>query len=110
MTRYDSDDDDDVVLVCLMDSYIRKMHMRSIIPKYVSAFSGHERMYQLLTGHEGLLLEHIRMNRDYFHRLCTLFAIQNRIHETHTLTVQEQLMMFLTMVAHGNSNRGSVYE
>ncbi|KAL5580413.1 hypothetical protein UlMin_012855 [Ulmus minor] len=111
MSGYDSDDDDDVaVLVCMMDSMVRKLRRRSRIPKHVSSFSGHEKMCELVTGHEGLLLEHIRMNRDCFHRLCTLFTVQNRLQETHTLTVQEQLMLFLTMVAHGDSNRRTSYE
>ena len=112
MSGYDLDDDDDdvVVLVCVMDSVVRKLCKRSRIPKHVSSFSGHEKMCELITGHKGLLLEHIRMNRDCFHRLCTLFTVQNRLQETHTLTVQEQLMMFLTMVAHGDSNRRTSYE
>ncbi|KAL5548297.1 hypothetical protein UlMin_003528 [Ulmus minor] len=76
----------------------------------VDFVSGHEKICELITGHEGLLLEHIRMNRDCFHRLVTLFTMQNRLQETHTLTVQEQLMMFLTMVAHGDSNRRTLYE
>ncbi|KAL5550387.1 hypothetical protein UlMin_000563 [Ulmus minor] len=112
MSGYDSSDDDDdvVLLVCVMDSVIRKIRRQSRIPKHVSSFSGHEKMCELITGHEGLLLEHIRMNRDCFHRLVTLFTVQNRLQETHTLTVQEQLMMFLTMVAHGDSNRRTSYE
>ena len=109
MYGYDSDDDD-VILVCLMDSNVRKMCRRSRIPKHVSAFSEHEMMYELITSHEGLLLEHIRMNMDCFHMLYTLFAVQNRIQETHTLKVQKQLMMFLTMVAHGDSNKRSACE
>ncbi|KAL5568485.1 hypothetical protein UlMin_025060 [Ulmus minor] len=80
------------------------------VPKHVSSFSGHEKMCELITGHEGLLLEHIRMNRDCFYQLVTLFIVQNRLQETHTLTVQEQLMMFLTMVAHEDSNRRTSYE
>ena len=108
MSGYDSDDD--VVLVCIMDSVVRKLRRRSRIPKHVSSFNGHEKMCELITGHEKLLLEHIRMNRDYFHQLCTLFTVQNRLQETHTLTVQEQLMMFLTMVAHGDSNQRTSYE
>ena len=111
MSGYDSDDADDiVVLVCVMNSIVRKMRRRSRIPKHVSTFSGHERMCELIIGHEGLLLEHIRMNRDCFHQLYTLFTVQNRIHETHTLTVQEQLMLFLKMVAHKDSNKRSAYE
>ena len=93
-----------------MDSVVRKICRRSRLPKHVSSFSGHEKMCELITGHEGLLLEQIRMNRDCFHQLYTLFTIQNRLQEKHTLTVQEQLMMFLTMVAHGDSNRRTSYE
>ncbi|KAL5545998.1 hypothetical protein UlMin_005685 [Ulmus minor] len=112
MFGYDSSDDDDdvVLLVCVMDSVIRKIRRQSRIPKHVSSFSGHENILELITGHEGLLLEHIRMNRDCFHRLVTLFTVQNRLQETHTLTVQEQLMMFLTMVAHWDSNRRTSYK
>ncbi|KAL5578403.1 hypothetical protein UlMin_020102 [Ulmus minor] len=115
MSGYDSSDDDDddddvVLLVCVMDSVIGKIRRQSRVPKHVSSFSGHEKMCELTTGHEGLLLEHIRMNRDCFHRLVTLFTVQNRLQETHTLTVQEQLMMFLTMVAHVDINRRTSYE
>ncbi|KAL5552247.1 hypothetical protein UlMin_002423 [Ulmus minor] len=112
MSGYDSSDDDGdvVLLVCVMDSVVRKIRRQSRVPKHVSSFSGHEKMCELITGHEGLLLEHIRMNRDCFHRLVTLFTVQNRLQETHTLIVQKQLMMFLTMVAHGDSNRRTSYE
>ncbi len=111
MSGYDSDDDDDiVVLVCVMDSIVRKIRRGTRIPRHVSSISGHEKMCELVTGHEGVLLEHIRMNRDCFRRLCALFTVQNRLHETHTLTVQEQLMLYLTMVAHGDSNRRTQYE
>ena len=109
MSRYDYGDDDVAVLVCSMDSYVRKMHRRSRIPTHVSAFSWHERMSELLPNHEGRLLEHIRMNRNCFHKLCTLFTVQNCIQETHTLMVQEQLMMFLTMVAHKDSVEAKFY-
>ena len=50
------------------------------------------------------------MSRDCFIRLCTLFTVQNHIQETHTLTAHEQLMLFLMMVTHGDSNRRSAYE
>ena len=50
------------------------------------------------------------MNKDCFTWLCILFTIQNRIQETYTLIVQEQLMMFITMVAQGDSNIRSAYE
>ena len=110
MYGYDSDDDDVVVLVCVMDSVVRKLRKRSRIQKHVSSFSGHKKMCELVTSHEGLLLEHIRMNQYCFHKLCILFTVQNRLQETHTLTVQEQLMLFLTMVAHGDSNRRTSYE
>ena len=110
MSGFDSNDDDLVLLICVMDSYVQKMRRRSRIPKHVSAFSSHQRMSELISGHKGLLLEQIRMNMDCFNRLCTLFMFQNRVHEMHTLTVQKQLKMFLTMVAHCDSNRRSAYE
>ena len=50
------------------------------------------------------------MNKDYFNRLSALFTVKDHIQESHTLTVQEQLIMFLTMVAHGNINKRSAYE
>ena len=79
MFGYDADDDDVVVLICLMDYYIRKMRRRSRISNHVSALNKHERMCELLTAHEGLLLEQIRMNRDCFNRSVALFIVQNHI-------------------------------
>ena len=68
MSGYDSDDDNNVVLlVCMMDSVVRKIRRRSRLPNHVSSFSGHEKMCELVTGHEDLFLEHIRMNIDCFH-------------------------------------------
>ena len=64
MSGYDSSDDDDdvVLLVCVMDSVVRTIRMQSRVPKHVSSFSGHEKMCELIIGHKGLLLGHIRMN------------------------------------------------
>ena len=87
MSGYDSDDNDVAVLICLMDYYVRKLRRRSRISKHVSTFSGHERFCELLTDHEDLLLEQIKMNKDCFKRLCTLFTVQSHIQEIQTLTV-----------------------
>ena len=75
MSESDSEVHDLILLISLMDSYVRKMRRRSRIPKHVWTFSGHERMSKLILGHEDLLLEQIRMNRDCFNRLCTLFMV-----------------------------------
>ena len=110
MSGSKSDEDDLVLLVCLMDSFVRKIRRQLRIPKYVSVFSGDERMSKLISRHEGLLLEQIMMNWDCFTRLYTLFMFQNYIQEAHTLIVQEQLMIFITMVAYGDNSRRSAYE
>ena len=57
MSGYDSNNDDIAVLICLMDYYVRNLRRRSRIPKHVSTLSGHDRMCELLTSHEGFLLE-----------------------------------------------------
>ncbi|KAL5565246.1 hypothetical protein UlMin_028410 [Ulmus minor] len=74
MPGSESNEDDLILLVFLMDSFVRKICRRSRIPKHMSAFSGHERMSVLISRHEGLLLEQMRMNKDYFTRLCTLLT------------------------------------
>ncbi|KAL5546858.1 hypothetical protein UlMin_006545 [Ulmus minor] len=80
-----------------------------LVPKNVSAFTGRNRMLELLHGHDGQFVEVLRLNKECFYRLCSLLT-ENGLQDTRSISAQEQVMMFLTIVGHCDSNRRSGYE
>ena len=105
-----SDSDEDFPLfIVVLDYLIKKVRAASRVPKHVSAFTGRNRMLELLHGHDGQFVEVLRLNKDCFYRLCSLLT-ENGLQDTRSISAQEQVMMFLTIVGHCDSNRRSVYE
>ena len=94
-------DSDDVVLafVLLMDYFIRKLRSSFRIPKQVLIFSGRDQMMELLCGHEGCFVQVLRMKKECFFNLCGLISKNNGLQETRLISLQEQAMIFLTMVS-----------
>ena len=66
-------------------------------------------MMNLLQGHNRRFVEILRMPKACFLSLCGLLE-ENRVRDTRSLTVKEQLMMFLIVVGHCDSSRHSGYE
>ena len=72
-------------------------------------FTGFDRILDLLAGHDGRFVEILQIPKVCFIRLCGLLE-ENGVRETRSLTIQEHVMMFMTVVRHCNSNRHSSYE
>ncbi|KAL5542544.1 hypothetical protein UlMin_010254 [Ulmus minor] len=105
-----SDSDEELpVFIVVLDYLIKKVQAALRVPKHVSAFSGRNRMLELLHGHDGQFVEVLRLNKECFYRLCSLL-MENGLQDTKSIFAQEQLMMFLTIVGHCDSNQRSGYE
>ena len=96
-------DEETALIVLVMDYLVRKIRSASRIPKQVSTFTGRDWMMNLLQVHDGRFVEILRMPKACFLRLCGLLE-ENRVRDTRSLTVKEQLMMFLIVVGHCNSS------
>lgn len=105
-----SDSDDDIlVFVVLMDYYLNKILAVSRVPGQISAFNSQYWVVELLVGHDDVFFDILWMTKDCFLSLCHLLAKQG-LQETMSISVQEQVMLFLTVVGHCDSNRRSAYE
>ena len=102
-------DEEMAIIVLVMDYLVRKIQSASRIPKQVSTFTGRDRMINLLQGHDGRFVKILRMPKACFLRLCGLLK-ENRVRDTRSLSVKEQLMMFLIVTGHCDSSRRSGYE
>ncbi|KAL5547576.1 hypothetical protein UlMin_002807 [Ulmus minor] len=63
----------------------------------------------LLHGNDRRFVDILRMPKSCFVRLCDLLQ-QHGVRNTRSLSVEEQVMMFLLIVGHGDSTRRSGYE
>ena len=102
-------DEETAIIVLVMDSLVRKIRSASRIPKQVSTFIGQDRMMNLLQGHNERFFKILRMPKVCFLSLCSLLE-ENGVRDTRSLTVKEQLMMFLIVVGHCDSSQHSGYE
>ena len=96
-------------IILVMDYFYRKLRSASRVPQQVSNFSGHNRMLDLLHGNDRRFVDILQMPKSCFIRLCGLLQ-QNGVRNTRSLSVEEQVMMFLLVVGHGDSTRRSGYE
>ena len=102
-------DEETAIIVLVMDYFYRKIRLASRIPQQVSNFTGRDCMMDLLDGNDRKFVEILRMPKLCFLRLCGLLE-QNGVRNTRSLTVKEQLLMFLIVVRHCDSTRRSGYE
>ena len=102
-------DEEMTLIVLVMDYLVRKIRSTSRIPKQVSTFTGCDQMMNFLQGHDGRFVKILRMPKACFLRLCGLLE-ENGVRDTKSLTVKEQLMMFLIVFSHCDSSRRSGYE
>ncbi|XP_024023439.1 uncharacterized protein LOC112092203 [Morus notabilis] len=108
----DSDSEDDFVLgaaavwVCC-DDFLERPLPR---PRNNSHYTGHQRLGDLLDGHELVIYNQIRMGTDCFKRLSWLLEQKNLLKSTRNMNVDEQLMIFLTIVCQSESNRETQHQ
>ncbi|KAL5538240.1 hypothetical protein UlMin_046208 [Ulmus minor] len=102
-------DEELAIIILVMYYFYRKLRSASRVPQQVSNFSGHNRMIDLLHGNDRRFVDILRMPKSCFVRLCDLLQ-QHGVRNTRSLSVEEQVMMFLLVVGHGDSTRRSGYE
>ncbi|KAL5557660.1 hypothetical protein UlMin_033871 [Ulmus minor] len=78
--------------------------------QHTSILIGHKNMLELLNGHPQTLFDQIRMYKDCFHRLCAVLKDKNFLKTLRHVTVEEQVLIFLTTIAHCQTNRRSKKE
>ena len=102
-------DEETTIIVLVMDYFHRKIRSASRIPQQVSNFIARDRMMDILEGNDRRFIEILRMPKPCFVRLCSLLE-QNGVRNTRSLSVDEQVMIFLIVVGHCDSTRRSGYE
>jgi len=108
----DYDSEDDFVLgaaavwLCCNDFLERPLPR----PRNNSHYTGHQRLGDLLDGHELVIYNKIRMGTDCFKRLSWLLEQKNLLKNTRNMNVDEQLMIFLTIVCQSESNRETQHQ
>ena len=79
-------------------------------PKNDSHYTGMMRLSDLLNGHEMVIYNKIRMGSDCFRRLSWLLEQRNLLRSTRNMSVDEQLIIFLTIVCQSESNRETQHQ
>ncbi|KAL5553936.1 hypothetical protein UlMin_041337 [Ulmus minor] len=74
-----------------------------------AAFNGRNRTLELLQGPDDQFVQVLRLNKECFYRLSSLLT-ENGLRDTRSISAHEQLMMFLTIVGHCDTNRRSKFE
>ena len=104
----DSDEDFPPFIV-MLDYFCRKIRATSRVPRNLSTFNGRNRTLELLQGPDDQFVQVLRLNKECFYRLSSLLS-ENGLRDTRSISAHEQLMMFLTIVGHCDSNRRSRFE
>ena len=102
-------DEETSIIVLVMNYFYQKIWSASRVPQQVSNFTGHDCMMDLLQGNDRRFVKILRMPKPRFSRLCGLLE-QNGVRDTRSLSVKEQVMIFLIVVGHWDSTRRSGYE
>ena len=101
-----SEDEDDFMML----QFVLSMQQSSAIqrtPCTTSALTGHERMVEFLNGHYERMHNRFRMTTNYFMRLANMFEETGRLTHGCKVSVQEQVMIFLYVVAQNATCRTS---
>ena len=78
-------------------------------PMHNSILTGSMRVEELLNGHEEIILGMISMKAETFRSLSNLLACRELLKPTRNMNVNEQLFIFLSICARGETNRHISY-
>ncbi|KAL5564974.1 hypothetical protein UlMin_028138 [Ulmus minor] len=101
-----SDDEDDFMML----QFVLSMQQSPAIqrtPCTTSVLTGHERMVEFLNGHYERMHNRFRMTTNCFMRLANMFEETGRLTHGRKVSVQEQVMIFLYVVAQNATCRTS---
>ncbi|GMN20529.1 hypothetical protein TIFTF001_051036 [Ficus carica] len=82
---------------------------RQTQPMHNSILTGSMRVEELLNGHEEIIQGMISMKAETFRSLSNLLASRGLLKTTRNLNVNEQLFIFLSICARGETNRHISY-
>ena len=99
-------DEEHAMMVATVHLY-RQMRMRKTNWMYTYALTGHDRMLEFIHGYEDRIYNRTWMPKDFFIRLVRLLEEQGRLQATRWISVEDQLLKFLYVVAHCATNRQS---
>ncbi|KAL8521867.1 hypothetical protein ACS0TY_012141 [Phlomoides rotata] len=77
----------------------RQSKCRSKVPSQI------EKLYFLVGYHDEICKDHIRMNINYFNRLCYLLENLGGLRDTRNVIINELVTIFLTVLSHHTKNR-----
>ena len=75
--------------------------------RYNSVLTRHDRMMEFIHGHEERIFNRMRMTRDCFNRFVSLLEGTSRLQASRSVSVSEEVMIFLYTVGHAVSNHDS---
>ncbi|CAN0906787.1 Protein ALP1-like [Linum grandiflorum] len=96
----DSDDEKCMLLLLLLESKKNKKRM----PCRTSMRQGHDWVRELLHDHPGRIYEQLQMDKHIFLNFCEELKAHG-LQPSKNITVEEQVAMFLMILAHSNSAR-----
>ncbi|XP_024017303.1 uncharacterized protein LOC112090374 [Morus notabilis] len=108
--KYDSDDDYILGVADAAVFYTAYLEHPLSTPRNNSHYTCTQRLSDLLNGHEMVIYNKIRMGSDCFRKLSWLLEQKNLLRSTRNMSVDEQLIIFLTIVCQNESNRETQHQ
>ena len=101
------DNEQDEVLVRLLVNNLEYYNEHYCLKNsvHIASFTGHHIIHNMLNSHYRNCYDHCRVMPDIFVRLCSIFKQRGMLSSTHTVTVEEQMRIFLQTIGHGHENR-----
>ena len=91
------------LIYSLVDLYMRKS---SLNPRYIMNFyTNREKIYKLVYTSDKACVAELRMNRHTFTKLCSMLQNLGGLKHTKNMLIDEQVAMFLHILAHHVKNR-----
>lgn len=73
--------------------------------RHTSILIGHEYMLEVLNGHADKIFDKCHMDKDCFTYLCYILAQQGKLRPTRKTSMEEQVMIFLTIIGKNETIR-----
>ena len=92
-----------IILIILL--YKKRQQRLIKEPCRNSILTGHGHVQMILNGNPIICHQLLRMEQHVFRRLCMYFREKNLLKDTRYILVEEQLAMFMMVIAHAHTNR-----
>jgi hypothetical protein len=91
------------LLCVLLEDHIRQKSLRATY--FIDFYSRQGDLYRLIYEDDETCHNHFRMNRNAFSNLCNMLEVRGGLKATKHMLVDEQVAMFLYILAHHVKNR-----